>query len=285
VVRFAASRSSGWIVLSQVVEDQLSEAIARLEFHSSHDSLTGLANRRAFDEALAREYRRMRRDDRPLAPIMLDVDRFKAFNDLYGHPAGDGCLRRVAEAIERSVRRPGNVVARYGGEEFAVVLPDTDEMGAMAVAANILRAVRDLAVEHGGSEWEIATLSAGVAAVRLAPSDDAPDALLRQADRALYVAKAGGSNTVALGSLTRAKETVASSVAATDTARGQFSPVEELASRRTCHSTEMVALEVSRLRVCLNLGCDLLTSHALLTACIHKQMTRTGLADIRQPRA
>ena len=188
----------------KAVEDQLSEANARLEFLSSHDSLTGLANRRAFDETLAREYRRLRRDDRPLALIMLDVDRFKAFNDLYGHPAGDGCLRRVAEAIGQAVRRPGDVVARYGGEEFAVILPDTDEMGAMAVAANILRAVRDLAVEHGGSDWGIATLSAGVAAVRPEPSDDAPDALLREADRALYLAKAGGRNTVMLGSLSRA---------------------------------------------------------------------------------
>ena len=102
------------------------------------------------------------------------------------------------------MRRPGDVAARYGGEEFAVVLPDTDEMGAVAVATNILRAVRDLAVEHGGSDWGIATLSAGVAAVRPEPSDDAPDALLREADRALYLAKAGGRNTVMLGSLSRA---------------------------------------------------------------------------------
>jgi diguanylate cyclase (GGDEF)-like protein/PAS domain S-box-containing protein len=196
----------------KAVEDQLCEANARLEFLSSHDGLTGLANRRAFDEALAREYRRARRDGAGVALVMLDVDRFKAFNDLYGHPAGDECLRRVAAAIASSVHRPGDVAARYGGEEFAVVLPSTDEMGAMAVAANVQRAVRDLAVVHGGSEWGIATLSAGVAAVMPAPSDDAPDALLREADRALYLAKAAGRNAVALGSMARAK--VASSVAA-----------------------------------------------------------------------
>jgi diguanylate cyclase (GGDEF)-like protein/PAS domain S-box-containing protein len=188
----------------KAVEDQLSAASARLEFLSNHDGLTGLANRRAFDEALAREYRRARRDGGAVALLMLDVDRFKAFNDLYGHPAGDECLRRVAEAIAASVRRPGDVAARYGGEEFAVVLPDTDEMGAVAVATNILRAVRDLAVEHGGSELKIATLSAGVAAVRPEPSDGSPDALLLEADRALYLAKAGGRNTVMLGSLSRA---------------------------------------------------------------------------------
>ena len=188
----------------KAVEDQLSAASARLEFLSNHDGLTGLPNRRAFDEALAREYRRARRDGGAVALLMLDVDRFKAFNDLYGHPAGDECLRRVAEAIAASVRRPGDVAARYGGEEFAVVLPGTDEMGAMAVAANILRAVRDLAVEHGGSEWRIVTLSAGVAAVMQAPSDDAQDALLREADGALYLAKDAGRNTAMLASLSRA---------------------------------------------------------------------------------
>lgn len=180
----------------KAVEDRLAEANAKLALLSSQDGLTGLANRRIFDETLARECRRAARAETAIALIMIDVDRFKGFNDLNGHPAGDKCLRCIAGAIAESVRRPADVAARYGGEEFAVVLPGTDEAGAMTVAANIQRAVQHLQIKHGSSEWGIATVSIGVAAARPTAAEYAPDLLLRDADRALYAAKNDGRNAV-----------------------------------------------------------------------------------------
>jgi diguanylate cyclase (GGDEF)-like protein/PAS domain S-box-containing protein len=185
----------------KMAEDRLAEAHARLEVLSSQDSLTGLANRRTFDETLASEYRRAELGGHAVALMMIDVDRFKAFNDRYGHPAGDACLRRVATAIAGAIRRPADVAARYGGEEFAVVLPGTDEAGAMTVAANIQRAVRQLEIEHRDSEWEIATISIGVASVRPGVAGESMNLLLQQADRALYGAKSGGRNSVTPASL------------------------------------------------------------------------------------
>ena len=182
----------------KAVEEKLAAANAQLEFLSRHDGLTGLSNRRAFDETLATEVRRARRENHALALIMIDVDQFKAFNDLYGHPDGDECLRRVAGAIAASVRRPGDVVARYGGEEFVVVLPRTDEEGALTVAAKIRCAVQGLAIAHGGGESGVVTVSLGVASARPDGADGARDLLLREADRALYIAKRGGRN-VAVG--------------------------------------------------------------------------------------
>jgi diguanylate cyclase (GGDEF)-like protein/PAS domain S-box-containing protein len=184
----------------KLAEYQLAEAHSRLEVLSSQDSLTGLANRRILDETLDSVCRRA---ERSVALILLDVDRFKLFNDRYGHPAGDDCLRRIAGAIEKSIRRPGDVAARYGGEEFAVVLPGADEAGAMTVAANIQRAVRDLDIEHGDSEWGIVTVSVGVAAVMPGAQGEAVRLLLREADRALYLAKNGGRNAVAPASRAR----------------------------------------------------------------------------------
>ena len=189
IVRDVSARKSA--------EDRLAEAITRLEILSSQDSLTGLANRRSFDETLAGELRRAASAERAIAVFMIDVDRFKSFNDRHGHPAGDECLRRIAGAIAASIRRPGDIAARYGGEEFAVVLPSADEAGAMIVATNIQSAVRGLKIEHAGSEWGIATVSIGVAAARPGASGATLDLLLQDADRALYAAKNGGRNAVA----------------------------------------------------------------------------------------
>ena len=125
----------------KAAEDQLEEANRRLEALAGQDGLTGLANRRTFDDSLAREHRRAARDRSQLAMIMIDVDRFKPYNDHYGHPAGDEALRRVSRAIESTLRRPGDVAARYGGEEFAVLLPGVDESGAAIIADRIRRAV------------------------------------------------------------------------------------------------------------------------------------------------
>ncbi len=160
------------------------------------DGLTGLRNRRHFDGALELEFRQALRDGQGLGLIMIDLDRFKTFNDLYGHLAGDECLRRTAAAIAGIPRRPGDLVARFGGEEFVVLLPNTDEDGTRAVAEAIADAVRALQMEHGGNQPGFVTISCGVAVFQ--PARDPPDALvlIDRADRALYVAKQAGRNRV-----------------------------------------------------------------------------------------
>ena len=156
------------------------------------DGLTGVANRRCFDERLGTEWRRGARSASPLALLMLDVDHFKRFNDRYGHQAGDECLRRVASAIKGSLLRPGDLVARYGGEEFACILPGTDFEGALAVAAGIEQSVRGLQIEHADSDVSDAvTISIGVSA-SLPDRDRDPARLLALADAQLYRAKRGG---------------------------------------------------------------------------------------------
>jgi diguanylate cyclase (GGDEF)-like protein/PAS domain S-box-containing protein len=184
----------------KAAEDQLEEANRRLEALAGQDGLTGLANRRIFDDALAREHRRAVRDRTRLAMIMIDVDRFKPFNDRYGHPAGDQALRRVSRAIEGMLRRPGDVAARYGGEEFAVLLPGADESGAAIIADRIRRAVLALAIEHDESPAGVVTVSAGVASVAPGAFDASLATLVADADRALYRAKANGRNAIVYAS-------------------------------------------------------------------------------------
>jgi len=187
----------------KAVEDELAEANRRLKALAGQDGLTGLANRRAFDEALAKEHRRAKREKAALSLVMIDVDHFKVFNDRYGHPAGDDCLRRVAAAIAETVRRPGDVVVRYGGEEFAVLLPDTDEAGAEVIAMRILEAVRGLKIRHEGNANGLVTISAGVASLVSAEFDGKPETLVQNADQALYCAKDSGRNTVIPASAVR----------------------------------------------------------------------------------
>ncbi len=157
----------------------------------STDALTGIANRRRFDAALAREWRRTARMRMPLSLLMIDVDHFKAFNDYCGHQQGDECLRQVARVLVNAVGRPGDLVARYGGEEFICLLPAIDEAGACAVADRLLRAVRAAAIAHPHSpSGPRLTISIGVAT-----TDDfagGPDALVALADRLLYAAKDAG---------------------------------------------------------------------------------------------
>jgi diguanylate cyclase (GGDEF)-like protein len=156
--------------------------------------LTGLANRRGFDTGLREEFVRALRHGRPLALIMIDADYFKQYNDTYGHPAGDACLRRIGEAIKAARNRPGDLSARYGGEEMAVLLPDTSVDGALAVAEKIRAAIMALQITHGGSPFGMVTVSAGIAACVPAHHGDNESQLLDAADRALYLAKAGGRN-------------------------------------------------------------------------------------------
>ncbi|NRF68899.1 diguanylate cyclase [Aquincola sp. S2] len=156
------------------------------------DPLTGVPNRRFFDEHFGAEWRRALREGRSIALIMIDVDAFKPYNDHYGHLAGDHALQRVARGIAAGLARPGDRMARYGGEEFACILPDTDTAGALEVARRLGRAVHDLAIEHPHSPLDgVMTISLGVAAQTPKPGDD-PAELLRCADEQLYEAKRSG---------------------------------------------------------------------------------------------
>jgi diguanylate cyclase (GGDEF)-like protein/PAS domain S-box-containing protein len=182
------------------VEDQLAKANRRLEALAAQDGLTGLANRRAFDDALSREHKRVKRQKKGLGLAMIDVDWFKPFNDSYGHLAGDECLRRLGKAIADTANRAGDSVARYGGEEFVVLLPDTDELGAALMGERIRDSVARLAIEHRASPLGVVSVSVGIAATEPRAPDGGPDALLRLADRALYEAKSRGRNAVARAS-------------------------------------------------------------------------------------
>ncbi len=177
---------------------KLAEANRELQRLSSLDGLTGITNRRRFDEVLAHEWKRAMRDRTPLSVILTDIDHFKAYNDRYGHLAGDDCLRRVAGALRDAVQRPGDTVARYGGEEFVAVLAGTDLTGAGAVAETMRAAIERLGVDHAASPTASrATISLGVAST--VPDDGTqPATLVAAADEALYEAKKGGRNRTCL---------------------------------------------------------------------------------------
>jgi len=164
------------------------------------DSLTGLANRRAFDDALTREWQRTAREGSHMSLLLLDIDHFKRFNDLYGHQAGDDCLRVVASAIKSAVQRPGDIAARYGGEEIGIILPNTEARGAEVIAENVRSAIEALAVHHAGNcnEARVVTASIGVATTFARPGGTMkmPEGLLLAADGALYKAKQSGRNRV-----------------------------------------------------------------------------------------
>lgn len=161
------------------------------------DSLTGIPNRRHFDDTLAAEWKRCIRTESPLSIVISDVDFFKQFNDIYGHQAGDVCLKAVASSLSESLFRIEDTVARYGGEEFVAILPGTDANGAYAVAERMRQSARDLYIPHERGIDGRVSCSFGVASTR--PSlDKAPLQLLRTADAGLYAAKRAGRNRVAL---------------------------------------------------------------------------------------
>lgn len=199
-------------VKTQLSLKQKTDALRRL---THIDALTGVANRRAFDEALALETRRSLRTGEPLSLLMLDVDFFKRYNDAYGHPAGDVCLRDIAHLLSATAKRAGDLVARYGGEEFGIILPSTRPADALRFAERLCTLVRDQALPHPDSPVAaVVTISIGLAGLHPAcgPGDEgpaarngyanvasnacAPELLLAQADRALYLAKQLGRNRV-----------------------------------------------------------------------------------------
>ncbi len=192
------------ISLRKSLEIELAAAHRRLEAMARQDALTGLANRRTFDEMLPQYYRRARQGRESFTIVMIDVDRFKFYNDRYGHPEGDDCLRQVGAAIAASIRQTRDIAARYGGEEFALLLPETDEDSAVLVADRIRQNVERLALEHKDSPYGIVTISAGVCSLASDATDEGPDTLLRSADLALYAAKTAGRNLVARSSTANA---------------------------------------------------------------------------------
>ncbi|MDR5727785.1 MAG: diguanylate cyclase [Terriglobia bacterium] len=176
-------------------EQKLRAAYHTLESLADMDPLTGLANRRRFDQCLSSEWRRGMRARKPFSLLMLDIDGFKSYNDAYGHPDGDICLKEVAEAILDAVGRPGDLVARFGGDEFAIVLPDTANKGALLIANQVCEALRRRKLPHIGNPLGHLTISVGCATV--VPSLGSTVAtLIQKADEALYEAKRRGRNQV-----------------------------------------------------------------------------------------
>lgn len=167
-----------------------------LEALSTRDGLTGIPNRRRFDEVLRIEWLRGQREGVPLSLIMIDIDHFKLYNDNYGHIEGDDCLRKVASGLATAMSRPADFIARYGGEEFAVILPMTDHDGAVTVAETLLEKIRELNLPHRNSlVAERVTISLGIATM-LPIREASPTILVDRADKALYTSKVAGRNRV-----------------------------------------------------------------------------------------
>lgn len=186
-----------WVSARSVEADLMDVVTKRLSLERMawEDKLTGLANRRRFDAVLAEEWRRASRMRVPLSLLLLDVDHFKLFNDTYGHTSGDACLTLVGGVLSSTVRRAGDFAARYGGEEFVVLLFHTSRSDALQLAERVRQAVHALGVDHSGSQHGVVTVSIGGATV-VPKADDSPQALLDQADEALYAAKEAGRDRV-----------------------------------------------------------------------------------------
>jgi diguanylate cyclase (GGDEF)-like protein/PAS domain S-box-containing protein len=177
------------------LHEELMQANQKLQRIAFLDGLTQVANRRRFDQYIEQEWRRLMRDRQPLSMLLCDIDFFKYYNDTHGHQEGDHCLRLVANLISQSIKRPADLVARYGGEEFAVVLPNTDQDGAVQVAKNIITSIRAMEIQHESSQVAShITLSIGVATL-IPTGDRFPEMLIKMSDAALYEAKKEGRNT------------------------------------------------------------------------------------------
>ena len=184
------------VIKHQELEKSLRASNKQLELLSTLDGLTGIANRRTFEKFLEREWKSSMRHTQPATAIMMDIDFFKLYNDTYGHQAGDDCLKKVARTIEKSLRRPGDLVARYGGEEFVAILSDTPKKGAFGLAEKVRASVEALEIPHQASPVnKFVTISLGVAS-RVPERGDASSILISEADQSLYKAKQEGRNRV-----------------------------------------------------------------------------------------
>ena len=191
-----AIRSSYLQFRYQKSQSRLIDARNVMEMISHTDPLTGVHNRRWFDAALLREWKRAQRGKQPLTLLLIDIDHFKAFNDTLGHLQGDDCLTAVAQKLMSNLQRDGDSIVRYGGEEFVVILPQTDTRGASTVAENMRQAIARMAYPHPGAPGGIVTVSVGAATQLDYSNEDTSEELLLAADTALYRAKNGGRNRV-----------------------------------------------------------------------------------------
>lgn len=182
----------------KLAEEELQQTNSKLYSLSRTDGLTGLANRRAFDECISAEFERVRTSATPLSLLLIDVDHFKRFNDTYGHIRGDECLRFIAKAVATIPRGYGDKACRYGGEEMGVVLPDTDDVTAQMLAERLRHAVNGLRISHSGSDAGVVTVSIGVATTSAANNFKSVEEFIETADKALYSAKEAGRNKVIL---------------------------------------------------------------------------------------
>ena len=195
-------QAEGKVVLAHNALETMNQTLEKL---AMQDGLTGLANRRLFDITLKNEFYRAVRNSSSLALIMIDVDHFKQYNDIYGHAAGDQCLREISKVVAAGKNRAGDLSARYGGEELAVLLPGTDASGALVVAENMRHAIQNLGLKHEGNTCGVVTVSAGIYAYVPVKENNQPIELIEAADKALYKAKSCGRNCVYVGEDTRAR--------------------------------------------------------------------------------
>ncbi len=195
-------RDAAFFALREM-QKQLEKTNAELQRLSSLDGLTGIANRRQFDQTLKNEWKHALKEGRELSLVLVDIDYFKPFNDTYGHQGGDECLQKVAQALNGVATRPTDLVARYGGEEFGIILPGTGEAGASTIAERFRTAVHELAIAHEASKAaDTVTISLGLAT--LVPDQGmGPETLIELADRALYQAKESGRNRAVNAAATR----------------------------------------------------------------------------------
>ena len=182
----------------QESQRRLKELNLSLMHLSTHDSLTDIPNRYHFDQEYSAEWRRTGREQQPLSVIMIDIDYFKKYNDEKGHQAGDECLINVADILQNSLNRPGDVVARYGGEEFIVLLPNTDKAGATEIANRMQSELNEAHIPHPSPE-SLGYVSISMGVATMIPSmEDRPDILIQAADDALYQAKEAGRNRIVI---------------------------------------------------------------------------------------
>ncbi len=186
-------RDAAFLELREL-QKELEAKNVELQRLSAIDGLTGIPNRRSFDEYIDKEWRRAVREGTSLALLLIDIDFFKKYNDGYGHQGGDDCLRKVATALADTMRRPSDMVARYGGEEFGVILPNTDLDGAVVIAEELRLSIETCALKHEFSDvTDIVSISLGAAGIPPKCGDD-PASLIALADGALYAAKEEGRN-------------------------------------------------------------------------------------------